>query len=428
NDGYLDIYVSVSGPEWSQPEERTNLLFLNNGDRTFTEAAAAYHLDDTGFSTHAAFFDYDRDGHLDLFLLTNSPGEFARGAADRLPVGERSTNPTSHDRLYRNNGDGTFTNVSRNAGILREIGFGLGVVVTDLNGDGWPDIYVSNDDTPSDVLYANNGDGTFTDKAAAWLRHTSYAGMGVDIADFNNDGWFDVLQTDMVPEDLRARKRMTGALTYDGFMGMRRRGFDYDYSTNSLQLNNGFSREGDVSFSEIARLAGVAYTDWTWSPLFADFDNDGYKDILITNGYPKALIDYDFRKEMFNASQTGDQEEGMEILGALHGYEASNHIYRNEGDLTFSHKTVAWGMDHPSYSYGAAYGDLDNDGRLDMVVNNIDAPAFVYHNVPPADGTNHYLQIELEGEYPNNRGLGSKLIVTAGEQKQYIYHTPYRGY
>ncbi|MEJ2240327.1 MAG: CRTAC1 family protein, partial [Gemmatimonadales bacterium] len=435
NNGYLDVYVSVSGPEWSRPEERTNLLFLNNGDRTFTEAAAQYQIADTGFTTQGAFFDYDRDGYLDLFLLTNSPGEFARGAADQLPLEERSANSTSHDRLYRNNGDGTFTNVSRGAGILREIGFGLGVVVTDLNRDGWPDIYVSNDDTPNDVLYANNGDGTFTDKAARWtdkaarwLRHTSYAGMGVDIADFNNDGWFDVLQTDMVPEDLRARKRLTGALTYDGFMEMRRRGFDYDYSTNSLQLNNGFSREGDVSFSEIARLAGVAFTDWTWSPLFADFDNDGYKDILISNGYPKATIDYDFQKEMFNASQTGNREEGMEILRALHGYEASNYIYRNEGDLTFSNKTSEWGFDRPSFSYGAAYGDLDNDGRLDIVINNVNAPAFIYHNVQPADDTTHYLQIRLEGESPNNRGLGSKLILTTGAQKQYIYHTTYRGY
>jgi len=428
NNGYLDIYVSVSGHEWSPPEERANLLFLNNGDRTFTEAAAAYHIDDTGFTTHGVFFDYDRNGHLDLFLITNSPAEFARGEAGRHPAGVPSQSPISHDRLYRNNGDGTFTNVSRAAGILRQMGFGLGVAVTDLNGDGWPDIYVSNDDAPSDVLYVNNGDGTFTDRAAAWLKHTTFAGMGIDIADFNNDGWLDVLQTDMVPEDLRARKQMTGALTYRGFMESRRRGFHYDYSTNSLQLNGGVTRDGDVIFSEIARLAGVAFTDWTWNPLFGDYDNDGYKDILITNGYPKAVIDYDYQTEMHPVRQIDDRQRGMEILERLHSYEVSNYVFRNEGDLTFSDKTIAWGMDHPSFSSGAAHADLDNDGRLDIVVNNIDAPAFIYHNVQPADDTTHYLQIELEGESPNRRGLGSKLILTAGAQTQHIYHAAYRGY
>jgi hypothetical protein len=428
NNGYLDIYVSVSGPEWSKPEERTNLLFLNNGDRTFTEAAAAYHIDDTGFTTHAVFFDYDGNGYLDLFLPTNSPADFARGEAGRHPAGVRSQSSTSYDRLYRNNGDGTFTDVSTEAGILREVGFGLGVTVTDLNGDGWPDIYVSNDDTPNDVLYVNNGDGTFTDKATSWLKHTSFAGMGIDIADFNNDGWFDVLQTDMVPEDLRARKRMTGALTYGGFIQFRRRGFHYDYSTNSLQLNNGVTREGDVSFSEIARLAGVAYTDWSWSVLFGDYDNDGYKDILVTNGYPKAVIDFDYRTEMHPVRQIDDRQRGWQILKELHGYEASNYVFRNERDLTFSNKTNAWGMNHPGFSYGAAHADLDNDGRLDIVVNNIDVPAFIYHNIQTTDDANHYLQVHLEGEHPNSRGLGSKLILTAGGQQQYIYHTPYRGY
>lgn len=428
SDGYLDIYVSVSGPEWSKPEERANLLFLNNGDRTFTEAAAKYHIDDTGFTTHAVFFDYDRNGYLDLFLLTNSPGDFARGEAERHPFGVRSQSPISYDRLYRNNGDGTFTNVSTEAGILREVGFGLGVAVTDLNGDGWPDIYISNDDTPNDVLYVNNGDGTFTDNAAAWLKHTSFAGMGIDIADFNNDGWFDILQTDMVPDGLPARKRMTGAMTYSGFMEFRRRGFRHDYNANSLQLNNGVTRDGDVIFSEIARMAGVAYTDWSWSALFGDYDNDGYKDILVTNGYPKAVVDFDYQIQMHTARQTGDDQRGLQILDELHSHEVSNYVFRNEGDLTFTNKTKEWGMDHPGFSYGAAHADLDNDGRLDIVINNIDAPAFIYHNVQPTDDTYHYLQIELHGEYPNNRGLGSKLILMAGGQKQYIYHTPYRGY
>src|SRR5437867_2046477 len=195
NDGYLDIYVSVSGPEWSKPEERANLLFINNGDHTFTEAAARYGIADTSFTTHAVFLDYNGDGYLDLFLLNNSPDDFTRGEEAR-PAGISGGNPRSYNELYRNNGDGTFTNVSREAGILREFGYGLGVVVSDINGDGWPDIYVSNDITPNDVLYVNNGDGTFTDKAGAWLKHTSFAGMGVDIADFHNDGRPHSLQVD----------------------------------------------------------------------------------------------------------------------------------------------------------------------------------------------------------------------------------------
>ncbi|NIM51826.1 MAG: RNA-binding protein, partial [Gemmatimonadales bacterium] len=427
-DGYLDIYVSVSGFEWSEPSERPNLLFLNNGDRTFREAAAAYGIDDTGFSTHGAFFDYDRDGDLDLFLVTNDPLGFSRGEAERHPTGRRSEDTTSYDRLYRNNSDRTFTDVSTEAGIVRQVGFGLGVAVADLNRDGWPDVYVSNDDTPNDVLYANNGDGTFTNKAGTWLKHTVFAGMGVDVADFNNDGWFDVLQTDMVPEDLRERKRMTGAMTYSSFMEFRRRGFQFDYSTNALQLNAGITGDGDVSFSEIAHLAGVPYTSWTWSPLLVDFDNDGYKDIHITNGYPKAVIDYDYQTRMFPLRQVRDNRRKLEILEALHSYHASNYMFRNEGDLTFSNQTTAWGLDRPSFSYGAAYGDLDNDGRLDLVVNNIDAPAFVYHNVRPPADTSHYLQIELEGEPPNTQGLGSTLRLVVGGQAQYLYHSPYKGY
>src|SRR6184192_3185007 len=199
NDGYLDIYVSVSGPEWSNGADRANLLFLNNGNRTFTEAAAQYGIADTGFTTHAVFLDYNGDGYLDLFLLNNSPQDFARGAADTHPLGVRSNRPGGWNKLYRNNGDGTFTDVSREAGILRQVGYGLGVAVADLTRDGWPDLYVSNDVAPNDVLYVNNRDGTFTDRAGAWLKHASFAGMGVDIADFNNDGWPDILQMDMMP-------------------------------------------------------------------------------------------------------------------------------------------------------------------------------------------------------------------------------------
>src|SRR5438128_1946726 len=428
NDGHLDIYVSVSGSERSKGRDRANLLFINNGDHKFTSAAARYGIADTGFTTHAVFFDYNGDGYLDLFLLNNSPEDFARGAADTHPLGVRSNSPGGWNTLYRNNGDGTFTDVSREAGILRQVGYGLGVVVADLNGDGWPDLYVSNDVAPNDVLYINNGDGTFTDRAGAWLKHASFAGIGVDIADFNNDGWPDILQVDMMPAALDRQKRMSGYLTHGGRMDLRRRGFRDDYDVNSLQLSNGVTKDGDVIFSDIAPLAGVAYTDWSWSPLFADFDNDGYKDILVTNGYPKAANDLDYQTAALGARRAGDHQRALRLLKDLHSYRLSNYGFRNNGDLTFTDKTKAWGMDQPGFSYGAAYADLNNDGRLDIVVNNIDAPASIYENVQPRDDAHHYLQIKLEGESPNRRGIGSTLILTAGGQKQYLYHSPYRGY
>src|SRR5207244_1953240 len=278
NDGYLDIYVSVSGPEWSNGTDRANLLFINNGDHTFTEAAHQYGIADTGFTTHAVFLDYNGDGYLDLFLLNNSPKDFARGAADANPLGVRVISPASYNTLYRNNGNGTFTDVSEQAGILRQIGYGLGVVVADVNRDGRPDIYVSNDVTPNDALYINNGNGTFTDRAAALLKHTSVAGMGVDVADFNNDGWPDIVQMDMLPAAAEQRKRMSGYLTYGRRLGERRRGFRDDYDANSLQLNNG------GILSEIANLAGIAPKDCSWRALFADFVNNGRKGLSRTDG------------------------------------------------------------------------------------------------------------------------------------------------
>lgn len=424
NNGYLDIYVSVSGPEWTKAEQRANLLFINNGDTTFTEAASEYEIDDTSFTTHAVFFDYNRNGNPDLFLLGNSPGEFARGETGRGSFSRQEANPEGFDQLYRNNGDGTFTNVSDEAGMLKQLGYGLGVAVSDLNDDDWPDIYVSNDITPNDVLYINNKDGTFTDKAADYLRHTSFAGMGIDIADFTNNGWPDILQTDMMPEELNSRKRMSGSTTNSGFRDLRRRGFFPHYNINTLQMNHGTDADGNLIFSEIARLAGVAYTNWSWTALFADFDNSGFKDIFITNGYPKAVNDFDYLSDMNGASD----EQQKEILENLHSYEVPNYIFKNEGDLTFSNKVEEWGLDQPGFSYGAVSVDLNNNGRLDLVVNNIDAKASVYENTTPDTDENRFLQINLKGDAPNSNELGTKLKLSAGNEKQYIYHTPYRGY
>ena len=432
-DGFLDIYVSVSGPGWSKPEERANLLFVNSGGRTFTEAAAQYQVADTGFTTHAVFVDYDSDGCLDLFLLENSPSDFSRGDVASHPAGIRGQTPESYNQLYRNGCQGGgFTNVSTEAGIVREAGYGLGVAVADLNEDGRPDIYVSNDVVPNDVLYVNNGNGTFTNRASRWLKHTSFAGMGVDIADFNNDGWPDILQVDMMPRDLSRRKRVSGFATYNSLLQSRGRGFRDDYSVNSLQLSNGVTKDGDVVFSDIARMAGVSHTDWSWSALFADFDNDGYKDIFIGNGYPKAANDLDYLTATSAARRPGSSRvlgpTELELLSRLHGYEESNYVFRNAGDLTFTDKTKAWGMERPSFSYGAAYADLDNDGRLDLVVNNLDAPAFIYQNIQATDDAHHYLRVELQGDAPNTRGIGSKLTLTAGSQRQHVYQSPYRGF
>lgn len=431
-DGYLDIYVSVSGPPESTPAERANLLFINNGNDTFTESASAHRIADTGFTTHAVFFDYDRDGYLDVFLLGNSPGEFARGETGRPEFGTHTANPAGFDQLYRNNGDGTFVNVSEEAGLLRRVGYGLGVVVSDLNRDGWPDIYVSNDIAPNDVLYVNNRDGTFTDRASEWLGHTSFAGMGIDIADFTNNGWPGILQTDMMPADLASRKRVSGSVTYGEMTGLQRRGFAPQYNINTLHLNHGVAPDGTVIFSEIARLAGVAYTHWSWSALFGDYDNDGHKDIYITNGYPKAVIDFDYQTTTYRARGLRDRAAGeqlmLEALDRLHAYEVPNAVFRNVGNLTFTDRTEAWGLGQQGFSYGAAYADLNNDGRLDLVVNNMNEPASIYENVGSANDTSHYLQIRLVGESPNVRGIGSKLVLTAGGSRQYIDHTPYRGY
>jgi enediyne biosynthesis protein E4 len=448
SNGFLDIYVSISGSPNSAPEERSNMLFINNGDNTFTESAADFNIADPGFGIHAVFFDYNRNGYLDLFVLNNSdliqlrptPEQYERGEAGRSVGNIEVPDPYGFDQLYRNNGDGTFTNVSDEAGILRKIGYGLGVVVTDLNGNGWPDIYISNDVTPNDVLYINNQDGTFTDRASDYLKHTSFSGMGIDIADFSNNGWPDILQTDMMSEHLKERKRTSGSVTYNGLQELRQQGYFPHYNLNTLQLNNGLDHNGDLMFSEIALLAGVSYTEWSWSALFGDFDNDGYKDIFITNGYPKAVNDYDYLSSMFLAQQQSRsleevQQREFELLENLYSHKVSNFIFRNNGEsaegehsLSFSDVTEEWGLNDPGFSYGAAYADLNNNGRLDLVINNMNSPAQIYQNMGIDDNPSNYLQIKLEGEYPNLRGTGSKLVIKSNGQNQYIYHTPYRGY
>ncbi len=428
-DGWLDIYVCKSGK--GKPEDRENELFLNRGDGTFEEAAAKFGLNFPGYSTQAAFFDYDRDGDLDCFLLnhnvtpvnTNNPEIFK--AKNEEWVG---------DKLFRNDA-GKFTDVSRSAGLLgNPLGFGLGVSIGDLNNDGWPDIYVGNDYIEQDYLYLNNGDGTFIERGKQATGHTSNFSMGTDIADFNNDGWADLISLDMVAEDNYGIKTSMSGMNPAAFNHAVAHGFHYQYMFNALQLNNGFaSQNADgqlVKFSEMAHLAGVSNTDWSWAPLLADFDNDGWKDLFVTNGLKRDFRNNDFRKhklERLAAAKKNSEDMAKvveELVAQTPQRKTANYLFRNNGDLTFSKKTTEWGIGETSFSNGAAYADLDADGDLDLVVNNIDSPAFILQN----NCRQRYLQFELRGMPGNTFGIGAKVILHSENGTQVAENYPTRGY
>ena len=426
--GYLDIYVSQVT---FLNKEGPNQLFINNGNETFTEKAAEYNLDFAGYSTQAAFFDYNNNGRLDLFLLNHSfHSELSFGQADYL----RQFNVhKAGDKLYRNDGD-TFTDVTEEVGIHSSaLGYGLGVAISDINKNGWPDIYVGNDFHEDDYLYINNGDGTFTESLYSSIRHTSRSSMGNDIADITNNGNVDIISLDMMPEDHEIYMRSGGPDLYQTHQSMLNLGFGHKHANNTLQLNRGVTKKGTPLFSEIAFVSGVAKTDWSWASLIMDLNNNGLKDLFITNGMGRRPNDLDF------ARMTGDREslaplesiteEELALIDDMPQLKIPNYAFQNNGDLTFTNKAEEWGLNQPSFSSGAAYADLNNNGRLDLVVNNVNMPAFIYkNNTPEADSAANYLKVKLMGEEMNTSGIGSKVILYKDEQLFYQEQMPTRGF
>lgn len=425
-DGWPDIYVCFAGPYG--PALRTNQFYINNKDNTFSEKAAELGLDDNGHSTQAAFFDYDLDGDLDAYLLTNITEAIGPNVIRPKKLEGQSANT---DRLYKNE-HGRFVNVSREAGILKE-GYGLGVSITDINQDGWPDVYVSNDYLSNDLLYINNQNGTFTDSAAYYFKHTSYSAMGNDVGDINNDAFPDIIALDMLPPDQKRNKTMFGSINYNRFRSEMLTGYFPQYMRNTLQLNNGIRPGSPYPFSEIGQLAGVAATDWSWSALLADMDNDGWKDLMITNGYPRDITNMDFaayKADQFMNGQYNDQMEQafLQVLEAIEGAYLPNFAFRNNGDLTFENVSANWGIQTPSFSTGAVTADLDNDGDLDYVVNNTNGPAFIYQNHTERFETAHFLEIQFVGPVGNTDGFGTKVYCFTKGMQLFQEFNPVRGF
>ena len=432
-DGLLDIYVSNAGN--LKGNNHDNDLYINNGDLTFTEKAAEFNLAKTGFSTHASFFDYDKDGDLDAYILNNSniPVSSLGYAEQRDKRAQDWENVPAifrgvGDMLLRND-NGKFVDVSEQAGIYGSlIGFGLGVMVTDMNGDLYPDIYVSNDFYERDYLYINNQDGTFKEDITNWTSHLSLSAMGVDIADINNDGNLDIFITDMLPE---ADQRVKSVMEFEGynvFKLKQSKDFSQQYIQNTLQLNNGNS-----TFSEVAYFSGVAKTDWSWAGLLFDMDNDGNRDIFITNGINHDLTDLDFVNFFANEiiqkmALTGRKQAIDSIINKMPVKPQPNYAYKNNGDITFDNANKEWGFETPSLSNGVAYGDLDNDGDLDMVINNVNMLPFVYRNNSDSLTNNNYLKIKLEGNQVNKFGIGSTVKIFHNNKIYVQEQMPSRGF
>lgn len=427
-DGRLDLYVSASFRK--DPLLRTNLLYINQGINkdsvpVFKESAEEYGIADTGFSTQGYFFDYDKDGDLDLYLVTNELYDLKTPIRFRPKLVDGSALNT--DRLYKNNGNGTFTNVSKEAGILIE-GWGHAASISDFNMDGWPDVYVANDFVSNDLLYINNRDGTFTNRLAEYFKHTGWNAMGTDVVDINNDGLVDVISLEMLPEDNMRKKRMLSGNEYYNYFNSSQFDYEHQYVRNVLQLNSGNTPKGHPVFSDIGFMAGIYQTDWSWCPLVADFDNDGYRDMIITNGLPRDVTDLDWIS-YDNGQGGGKAKLSLEMTKSLPVVNIADYAFKNKGGILFENTTTSWGLNKSAFSNGSAYADLDNDGDLDFVVNNINDEAFIYENtINRKTGGEHILQIKLVGDGKNINGIGASIHLYFGGKQQYYQHYPTRGY
>ena len=429
-DGWLDIYVCNSGDV--KGDNKQNEFFINNGDGTFSEQAEAYGLADRGFSTHAAFFDYDKDGDLDVYLLNNS---YRSIGSFNLQKNERNIRDNlGGDKLLRND-NGHFIDVSEQAGIYGSIiGFGLGVSVSDLDKDGWLDMYISNDFFEKDYIYMNNGDGTFREELEKQMRSIGVASMGSDIADITNDGYPEIFVTEMLPEGNERIKTTMTFESWDRYKHNLYNGYYHQFTRNMLHRHNGIIPNRGVTFSEVGRLSGVEATDWSWSPLITDLDNDGYKDLFITNGLAQDILNQDYLKYVSNEEVVRMivKEDGVDykqLIDIIPVNPIPNYVYAGNSDLRFIDKTTKWGLDEPSHSNGAVYGDLDNDGDLDLVVNNVNMPVFIYRNKSRSKYNEHnYLKIILEGEVNNKMAVGTKVTLKTKDKIFYQEQTPNRGF
>ncbi|WP_057939479.1 VCBS repeat-containing protein [Algoriphagus resistens] len=424
-DGFLDIYVCNSGD--IAGDNKQNELYINQGDGTFTEQAEEYGLADKGFSTHAVFFDYDKDGDLDVYLLNNSYQ--AIGSFNKMQNERPNRDPVGGDKLFRND-DGKFVDVSEEAGIYGSIiGFGLGITIGDVNQDTWPDIFISNDFFEKDYLYINNQDGTFTESLEKSMRSISAASMGADIADINGDGLLDIFVTDMLPEPQARLKQVTTFENWDKFKFNKNHGYHYQFSRNMLHINN-----GDGTFSEMGRMANVEATDWSWGALIFDMDNDGRRDLFVANGIYQDITDLDYLNFIDNEETKIKiiSEDGVDykaLIDPIPINPVPNYAFRNLGDLTFENASSAWGFGEPIHSNGAAYGDLDNDGTLDLVVNNVNKQASVFKNTGRKSNPDyHSLQIKLVGKGKNTQAIGAQVKLLIGDHLIYTEQMPNRGF
>lgn len=438
NDGLMDIYICNT--LYKDSLRRRNILYINQGmDKEgiphFKDIAAEYGLDIHVQSTMASFFDYDNDGDLDMYLTVN---EASGGHESSVFMGQdRPTGGPNRGRLFRNEmdprlGHPVFHDVSDEAGIRYE-GYGLGTSICDINNDGWKDIYVSDDFISNNILYINNHDGTFTNRTKEYFKHTSYNSMGQDVVDINNDGLPDVVELDMNAKDNYRKKTMPSANNTNAYQNFDNYGYQYQYVRNTLQLNQGRAVEQDDSigipvFSEIGFMSGMSQTDWSWAPLVADFDNDGFRDLVITNGFPRDWSDNDFIQYH---RKSGGLVSNMQLLDSIPQIKLHNFAFRNNGACGFEDVTSSWGLTVPGYSTGAAYADLDNDGAMDVVINNIDGEALVYRNTSRDHDTlsTHYLNIRFKGGKQNVNGIGATANLFYDHGKQQVYdNNPYRGY